>query len=242
MASEPPAWFDGRVSPPAAERLAARLEAELERPVDVVLTRNRSRLVTWRTDRAGTLRLRLDEVFIDLEPHELETVADLVRERPGARARMRRVVDRRRGDLVRRMRQHAPPLDAEGRVHDLTGIRDELLAGLFPELEPPAIGWSGRAGRARRRIRLGSWDPRSGAVRIHRRLDAEDVPRFFVASVVHHELCHAAIGDPPIVAGRRRLHGPEFRRLERRFPDHERAWDWEREHRSLLFGSGRRSE
>ena len=224
------------MSPPAAEQLAARLEAELDRPVELVLTRNRSRLVTWRTDPDGQLQLRLDELFVDLEPHEVEAVADLVRERPGARARMRRVVDRRSGDLVRRMRASAPRLVARGSVHDLAAIRDELLDEYFTELAAPAIGWSGHAGRARRRIRLGSWDPRTGSVRVHRRLDSEDVPRFFVASVVHHELCHASLGDPPVVAGRRRLHGPDFRALEQRFAEHGRAQRWEAEHRHLLFG------
>jgi hypothetical protein len=121
-------------------------------------------------------------------------------------------------------------------VHDLEAIRDELLAGFFAGLEPPRIGWSGRAGRARRRLRLGSWDAQARAVRVHRRLDARDVPRFFVASVVHHELCHAALGEPPVVRGRRRLHGPDFRRLESRFPDLERALEWEARNRERLFG------
>ena len=72
-------------------------------------------------------------------------------------------------------------------------------------------------------------------MRIHRCLDRVEVPRYFVASIVNHELCHAALGEPERVGGRRRVHGADFRALEARFADHERAQAWERENRSLLF-------
>ncbi len=223
------------MSPVVASELALRFERELERPVELVLTRNRTRLVTWRSDPSGGLRLRLHQVFADLAPEELTTVADLVRERPGARVAMRQLIHSRSGALSQDLAGRAPRLVARGRVHDLAEIRDELLPLHFADLKAPSIGWSGRPGRARRRLRLGSWDSRFGLVRIHRCLDRPEVPRFFVASVVNHELSHAVLGEPPVVGGRRRVHGPEFLALERRFADHERAQRWEREHRDLLF-------
>lgn len=227
------------MSSSAVKELTERLERRLERPVDLVLTRNRSRLVTWRIDAEGRVRLRLHRALSNLRSDELGTIVDLVRSRPGARAAMGRLIESRR-ELLREDFAASPRrLEPAGRVHQLEEIRDEVLKRSFPELAAPPIGWSGHRGRARRRLRLGSWDSRLGVVRIHRCLDDERVPRFFVASIVHHELCHAALGDPPVVAGRRRLHGPEFRALEESFPEFARARDWEREHRSLLFSDGR---
>jgi hypothetical protein len=227
------------MNPATDSELARRFEESLERPVDLVFTRNRSRLVTWRVDAQGRLRLRLHRAFAVLAEGELETIADLVRAAPGARAAMGELIESRSAALREDLEDRAPKLDPVGRVHELASIRDDLLAEYFPRLEPPPIGWSGRPGRARRRLRLGSWDSRLGIVRIHRCLDAAAVPRFFVASVVHHELCHAALGEAPVVGGRRRHHGPKFRALERRFADHHAALRWESEHRALLFSSGR---
>ena len=234
-----PACCNEPMSPAASSDLVERLERALECPVDLVLTRNRSRLVTWRVDAGGRVRLRLHRALADLGPAELATVVDLIRSRPGARAAMSALIERRSSALSEDFAGRAQRLEPTGRVHELAEIRDELLALHFPELPAPPIGWSGQRGRAKRRLRLGSWDSRLGVVRIHRCLDDERVPRFFVASVVHHELCHAALGDPVVVGGRRRLHGADFRALESGFAELEEARVWERENRELLFSGGR---
>jgi hypothetical protein len=60
------------------------------------------------------------------------------------------------------------------------------------------------------------------------------VPEFYVAAVVFHEMLHQAV--PAREAhGRRIVHGPEFRRRERAYPDHERAKAWEEQHLTLLL-------
>jgi predicted metal-dependent hydrolase len=72
-------------------------------------------------------------------------------------------------------------------------------------------------------------------IRIHPALDDGRVPRYFVEMVLFHEMLHQVF--PPAVdrAGRRIVHGHEFRAAERRFPGYERARAWEKAHLHLLL-------
>ena len=134
---------------------------------------------------------------------------------------------------------------SEGHVHDLEAIRDEVNMRYFGGRHWVVIGWS-RVGKARKRsrrrtIKLGSWSADERTVRIHPALDHASVPRFVVASVVHHELLHAEMDPEVTCTGRRRLHTPEFRRREREFAEHERARKWIDRHMGSSSGAGRDS-
>ena len=122
-----------------------------------------------------------------------------------------------------------------GRVHDLQAILDRLNAEHFGGSVEVRIGW-GRSGAlpGRSSIRAGVYLHAARAIRIHPALDREEVPEFYVASVVFHEMLHQVV---PAVErnGRRVVHGAEFRRRERAYPDHERARLWEERHLSLLL-------
>ena len=74
------------------------------------------------------------------------------------------------------------------------------------------------------------------SVRIHPTLDRPEVPEFYVAAVVFHEMLHQAV---PVheAGGRRVVHGREFRARERAYRDHERARAWESRHLGLLLSS-----
>ena len=43
--------------------------------------------------------------------------------------------------------------------------------------------------------------------------------RPFLPPLLYHEMCHAVLGEPKIVKGRRIIHGKEFKTLERRHPE-----------------------
>ncbi len=73
-------------------------------------------------------------------------------------------------------------------------------------------------------------------IRIHPALDQPFVPRYFVEWVVYHEMLHHVV-PMPVVNGRRVYHSDEFRDLERRFDDFERARAWEEAHLTRLISS-----
>ena len=68
------------------------------------------------------------------------------------------------------------------------------------------ITWGRGVGRARRGgLTFGSYDPVLALIRIHPVLDRPGVPRFFLESVVHHEMLHHHMGGVPDRAGPHRL-------------------------------------
>ena len=74
---------------------------------------------------------------------------------------------------------------------------------------------------------MGSYSVEDQLIRIHPSLDRTYVPRFFIESVVFHEMLHH-IHPIPIKGGRRQYHTEEFLANERRFPRYMDAKKWER--------------
>jgi predicted SprT family Zn-dependent metalloprotease len=221
------------------EALAARLSGILGRPIAVRLTRNRKRLLSVRSDRRGHRTLRAHCALATADDGDLAVIASWLNDAPGSSEAARTLFSkfRDRIDEVSSLRAGRPPraTAVPGRHHDLNDILREIQGAFFPDMETVYIAWSGREGRARRR-RLGSWSPRERLIRMHSVLDDPKVPRYFVAHVVHHELCHAALDPPLTPTGRRRVHGREFQRLEAEFPDLSAAREWERRNAKLLLG------
>ena len=52
------------------------------------------------------------------------------------------------------------------------------------------------------------------------------VPRYVVENVVFHEMLHERI-PRQLINGRWRVHSPEFRQAEQRFPYHRQAEQWQ---------------
>ncbi|MCK6447972.1 MAG: hypothetical protein L6Q99_16385 [Planctomycetes bacterium] len=157
----------------------------------------------------------------------------------GKRARRSvRELDRWIDDELAREGPRAPDpqsLVTRGRTVDLAPLLAEVVAAEFrtefAHAAPPAITFGRVNGRrARRTLRLGSYDPRAHLVRIHPVLDQDFVPRWFVRYIVFHELLHAAMPVERGAHGRRIFHGPRFRAREAAYADYERALEWERDH------------
>ncbi len=176
-------------------------------------------------------------MFLDAPPEVAAALADYAGR---GRARAGRTID----DFVRR-RSHAirkpeageadRPLLARGSHHDLRSLFDELNATWFGGRVRARIGWGEVKPRRRRRsIRMGVYDHETRTIRVHPALDRREVPAFFVAYIVFHEMLHQA------VPGKRRgsrheHHTAEFRRRERQYPEYQRALAWERNHLGLLL-------
>jgi hypothetical protein len=59
-------------------------------------------------------------------------------------------------------------------------------------------------------------------------LDRPEVPRYFLESVVYHEMLHHHMGGVPDRAGRTVYHTRAFRTAEARYPHHREALAWEK--------------
>jgi hypothetical protein len=237
--------FDARRAPRevkvvAAGRLADALAERLAERVRVTVHDNRSTMVSFRR-RTGEVHYRVHHMFLDAPGDVVEALAAFAGGPRGGAAR-RRSAGSHIDAFVRRNRARigvprADRLEARGRVHDLQALYDRINAEHFDGRIEARIGWGPvRGGRRRRTVKTGVYVQDARLIRIHPTLDRPEVPEFYVAAVVFHEMLHQAV--PAREAGGRRIvHGPEFRARERAYPDHQRAKAWEERHLSLLLSS-----
>ncbi|HET8542105.1 MAG TPA: hypothetical protein VFL83_19665 [Anaeromyxobacter sp.] len=235
--------FDARRAPRAARvaaagRLADALADRLSERVRITIHDNRSTMVSFRR-RTGEVHYRVHHMFLDAPGDVVDALAAFAGGVRGGRAR-RRSAGSHIDAFVRRNRARiavprADRLEARGRVHDLQAMFDRLNAEQFGGTIEARIGWGPvRGGRRRRTVKTGVYVQEARLIRIHPTLDRPEVPEFYVAAVVFHEMLHQAVPARE-ARGRRIVHGPEFRRRERAYPDHERAKLWEERHLALLL-------
>jgi hypothetical protein len=237
--------FDARRAPrqatlSSASRLADVLSDLLDERVRLTIHDNRSTMVSFRRN-PGEIHYRVHHMFLEA-PHEVvRALAAFAGPHRGAAAR-RREAGTRIDLYVRRNRARiavprADRLLSRGRVHDLQAIFDRLNVACFEGCIEARIGWGPvRIGRRRRTVKTGVYVQDARIIRIHPTLDRPEVPEFYVAAVVFHEMLHQAVPARE-VNGRRIVHGAEFRRRERAYPDHMRARAWEDRHLALLLSS-----
>jgi hypothetical protein len=218
-----------------ASALEAALGRAAGRPLRLVLTDNRSVLLSFRREGAA-VQLRLHRMFL----HAPEAVVgalgrNLRRRGRAADGEVRRFMNSNL-HRVRRVPRRMPMVVTEGRSHDLSGIYGELNRRFFKERLRVPITWGRGVGRARRGgLTFGSYDPVLSLIRIHPVLDRPDVPRYFIESVVYHEMLHHHLGGVPDRAGRTVYHTRAFRETEARFPRYAEALAWEKENLPRLL-------
>ena len=222
-----------------ATSLEAALARESRRPLALVLTDNRSVLLSFKRE-AGRLLLRLHRMFLHAPDAVISSLARNLRRRGrAAGGEVRRFMNANL-HRVRRTRREMPRLLARGTVYDLGEVYDDLNSRFFGGRLRVPITWGRGVGRARRGgLTFGSYDPVLGLIRIHPVLDRPGVPRFFLESVVHHEMLHHHMGGVPDRAGRTVYHTRAFREAEARFPFHREALAWEKDNLPELLRASR---
>ena len=237
-----------------ARRVADEISLELGERVRLTVHDNRSTMVSFRR-AGGGLHYRVHHMFLSAPSEVVRALAHFAgppagsprlagSPRSGSRgaAARRREAGRHIDAFVRARRDHigAPRvgrLQPRGRAHDLQAIFDRINASEFGGAIVARIGWGAvRPGRRRRTVKTGVYLHDARVIRIHPTLDRPEVPEFYVAAVVFHEMLHQAVPARE-VGGRRVVHGPDFKARERAYGDHERARAWEARHLGLLLSS-----
>ena len=194
-------------------------------PVAVALTRNRATMASICFQRNGGAAVRLHEGFCRAPDDVFLQLRRYLRTR---RRKFWHAVE----DYAQRIEEKPPPLGrkrsrsvrtARGTVYDLERIRREVNRELFSNRLQCAIEW-GRPRQQpkrlqnRRSMRFGSWHADQRLIRVNPALDDVRVPERFLRYIVFHEMLHAVAR--PVRAGRRTIyHTPQFRALEKCFPD-----------------------
>jgi hypothetical protein len=123
-----------------------------------------------------------------------------------------------------------------GLHHDLGLIYKQINEEYFGGELDLHITWSGNARLLPRgSIRLGSYHPHAGLIKIHRVLDREHIPVYFISSIVYHEMLHHVVPPLKPKKGRRQIHHPEFRQREKQFKEYQLAQEFSRTLTKSLF-------
>lgn len=230
---EPPAAKPGTPMLEKAKELHKRILSRVKMPVRLTITDNRRTLMrVLHAPDGKSADLRLHHMFLDAGEEMLAAIAHWV-----LHPRSRKHADLFHAYFREHQEAVAPPkprqvrLLTKGDHFDLKRIFDEENAAHFDGKITASITWGPESigaskNRRNRSIRYGSYSDKQHLIRIHRVLDQAHVPEFAVRSVVHHEMLHAHLGIRELPSGRRSMHPPEFRRIERAHPDFERAEAW----------------
>ncbi len=212
--------------PAIPHTLLRLLQEEVQAPVNLVLTNNRSRLISVRK-KNGHVEVRLQKLFLEADLDLWQRIAAYVGGGTPDLAPVRAFFDRHPSRPT-----HAPGqkreifLNPVGEMYDLTDIFSEVNAAYFEGRVSARITWGPRRkSRTAKRRTLGSFNFNTQTIRVHPLLDSPDVPRDVVAFIVYHEMLHVDMGAP-IVNGRRRYHSPEFYRRERLFDSFPMVKQW----------------
>ena len=222
----------------ARQALERKLAASFPGLVILSITDNRHSIIS-RSVARGVLRARVHHMFLDAPQAIVDAlVAYVAKGDKVASARVGEYIEEHGDRLLRQTRPSA--LKTKGKHHDLLAIFHELNSRYFEGLANPLITW-GKSGRKsqkpRTTIKLGSYSAVERLIRIHPTLDRPWVPRYFIASIIHHEMLHHLIpvAGVALLASRRCVHPPEFREREREFASFARAMDWEKRHLGRLL-------
>ena len=210
------------------DSLEAAIGRESGRRLSLTLTDNRSVLLSVRRQK-GVVMMRLHHMFLHAPLEVVRALARGLRRRtPRGDVGVRRFMNENL-HRVKRAPRTMPKLETRGRIYDLRRVYETLNRRFFGRRLKVPITWGRGGGRARSGgITFGSYDPVLSLIRIHPILDRREVPRYFVESVVYHEMLHHEMGGFTDSAGRTIYHSRAFREAESRYPQHQRALDWEK--------------
>jgi predicted metal-dependent hydrolase len=224
--------LDGIPGEAARALLERRIAAHLKNDLTLVVTDNRYSIITVRREGGG-YRVRLHHMFLDAEPAVVRALARYI-EKSDARAskKLNAFIDANQ-DKIKSTPLRPPrrlKIRTQGRCWDLQTLFEELNQRYFEGALDIQITWGRRTHKRPKKhksIKMGSYSVEERLIRIHPALDRSFVPKYFIESVVYHEMLHH-IHPIPIKGGRRQFHTKAFHEQEKTFPYYEKAKKWER--------------
>lgn len=127
------------------------------------------------------------------------------------------------------------PVITQGSAHNLLDLYNEVNERYFSKNLSLQITWYGKLSKRKAiSLTLGLYDDQLKLIKIHRCLDESFIPRYFISYVIYHEMLHYVV--PPYFDDKGRLirHGKEFKKMEKKFDDYERANLWLRKNKKFL--------
>ncbi len=209
-------------------RIARILEDELEAPVDITITKNRSVVITSKR-RQGRVQVRLHQVFLYADRRVIKAVGELIcKGSKPARFLIDSYIRLHQRGIKIGKKKKTLVLISQGKVYDLKSMLKELGETYRVPTRGIRITWSdAKIRRGQQSIRLGSFIRDDKLIRVHPALDDPKVPKYFVEYIVYHELIHSLV-KPVSRKGWTDFHPKDYYQWEKKFENYQKAQEFER--------------
>ncbi len=234
----PPLPLPREVDESEAAVLERRIQAHMRGKLELTVTDNRTSIISVKR-MGGVFKVRLHHMFLGADPRVLRSLGRYIEKADAESSLILEQYIEKHGHLIREPAPAVRPEEfrTKGKVHDLQEIFDFLNKRYFANGIHARVTWgreSTGAPRHHRSAKMGTYSVEDRVIHIHPALDRPFVPRYFVESVMYHEMLHQVYGAP-VVNGRRQYHSPEFLAAERRYEHYLLARQWERENINRLL-------
>lgn len=129
-------------------------------------------------------------------------------------------------------------LETSGRCYDLKDIYDEINRDYFEGSLKLHITWFGtHRGSQCKRVTFGLYHDPLRLIKINRRLDNRQFPKYFVEYVVYHEMLHYVCPAFVDETGYKHIHSKAFKERESKFKYFKEAQEWIKENQDCLFNA-----
>jgi predicted metal-dependent hydrolase len=202
-------------------------------PIKIILTKNQTSLIHAKHDKKGMRTARIQHAFRAADKKTLKALAKFIM---APDKRCRRKIDefiRNNSELFLALSHEdktSARLITKGNHYNLKKTLKHILRTHKLKVNNLNITWSGKVKKSKRRrtIKFGSYCQRTRTITIHPELDDPEVPSYFLEYIVYHEVLHAIF--PPKKSkdkARREVHGPDFKRFEKKFYKFDEAEKYE---------------
>ncbi len=220
------------------ELLRRRIQAHTEGELNLIVTDNRSSIITVKRV-GGVYKVRLHRMFLWADHTILKALGRYIDKADVSSGEILEKYIEKHVDFIRESPVQRPQecLYQKGQYHDLQEIYDVLNRRYFGGGIHAKISWGKELSgppRHHRSVKMGTYSLEERIIRIHKSLDREFVPRYFLESVIFHEMLHQRVGVT-VVNGRNQYHTEEFLEWERRYEHRLRAKTWEKENITRLL-------
>lgn len=216
--------------------LSEKLQQNVAKPLKIKINDNRSTMlsVRWESDHT---KVSLHRMFLEAPENIMDELACYLRKEGEELTPMVKAFIE---DNLTKFdySHHINPkkLATKGKVYNLQKIYDKVNREYFGNKLKLAITWFGDGKKKNRsRVNFGAYFEQLKLIKINRLLDNEAFPDYVVEFVIYHEMLHAIYTPFVKDSGRRCVHTPDFKKMERRFHKYREADRWIKNHHSKVF-------
>lgn len=213
-----------------------QLERAANRKVKLKINDNHSTMlsVKWEPD---CTKVSMHRIFLDAPKNIMDAVACHIRKENSVVApTVKAYIEDKLRKLDYSHEIDQDDLSTEGNVYDLQAMYDEINAAYFNNKVKLMITWFGNPNhRSRSKVTFGLYFEPLRLIKIHRMMDRRFFPEYFVKFVIYHEMLHHVSPSYYDDKGRHRIHTKQFKELEKKFLDYDRAEAWLEKHHKNFF-------